>query len=103
MIGKFNRRILIQKVAIVTGATGQPIEQWETYRQKWAKLSYEGGSEKFEADKETAINVVKFMIRYEATITEQMKVVYDSNDYDILYIEEIGRRKYLMLKCQKKT
>jgi SPP1 family predicted phage head-tail adaptor len=103
MIGKFNRKILIQKVTVTTGETGQPVETWTTYREKWARLTYESGLERFEADKETAVNVVKFWIRYESTITEQMRVYYSGCYYDILHIEEVGRRQYLILKCQKKT
>ncbi len=102
MLGKFDRKILLQRVTTSKGDTGQNIETFATYREFFARLSYEGGGQNFQSQKETATNVVKFWIRFDSGVTEQMRVYYNETYYDILHIEEYGRKKFLILKCEKK-
>jgi SPP1 family predicted phage head-tail adaptor len=102
MLGKFDRKILLQRVTTSKGDTGQNIEDFATYRELWARLSYEGGGQNFQSQKETATNIVKFWIRYDQGITEQMRIYYNECYYDILHIEELGKKKFLILKAEKK-
>ena len=102
-IGKMNKSISIHKVATSKGTTGQHIETFTLYKRAWAYLYFDNGNESFESNKETAISRVKFFIRYTTNITEQMKIKYDSNTYDINHIEETQDKKFLILKATKKV
>jgi SPP1 family predicted phage head-tail adaptor len=102
-IGKMNKLISIHRVTASKGSTGQHIETFTLYKKAWAYMYFDNGQEGFESNKETAINRVKFFIRYTTNITEQMKIKYDGNTYDITHIEETNDKKYLILKAHKKV
>lgn len=100
--GNLDRRIDIQTGAETVTANGQRTTVWSSFHECWAGLDYGLGDEGYEADQLTASNVIKFKIRYFAGITEKMKLVYDSIDYDISHIAEIDRQRYLIIKAEKK-
>jgi SPP1 family predicted phage head-tail adaptor len=102
-IGKMNKLITIMKITTSKGDTGQHIETPSKYKTAWSYMYFDNGNETFESNKETAINRVKFFIRYTTGITEQMRVYYDSNYYDITHIEETNNKQYLILKAVKKV
>jgi len=85
----------------VADSVGQRIAVWSTLATVWAKVAYESGKEVYEADQKVAERVVKFIVRYR-TLNETMRVVYDSYVYDITAIEEIDRKRYLVLRTLKK-
>lgn len=101
-IGDLDRRITIQQATTASDVFGEQVETWSTYRKVWAKLSYESGNEFFEADQKTAVRTVKFTVRYDSSITEVMRISYNSAYYDIRSIEEVGRNRYLVLKTEKR-
>jgi len=61
-------------------------------------VSYDSGGERYEADQKVAERITKFIIRYNSSVTEVMRVVYGGCVYDILSIEEIGRQRYQVLR-----
>lgn len=104
--GQLDRRIEIQRA---TGAKdsagyGQLVEDWETLYCCWAKLEnpLAGNTEKIFGDLETAVTRALFTIRYRDGLTEKDRIVYNSQNYDIMNIHEIGRRAYLLLICEKR-
>lgn len=101
-LGDLDRRILIEQYTTAKDAYGQRVQSWTTYRQVWAKIAYEGGQEDFEAEQKSVNRIVKFFVRYDSGITEKMRISYGSLYYDINNIEEIGRQKYLVLRCDDK-
>lgn len=102
-IGAMNKLITIMKVTTSKGDTGQNIETFSKFKAAWAFMYFDNGNETFESQKETAINRVKFFIRYTKGITEQMKVYYDEHYYDITHIEETNNKQYLVLRATKKV
>ena len=101
-IGELDRRITIQESTATTDSYGEETLVWSTYRKVWAKLGYVSGNETFEADQKTAIRTEKFFVRYDSCITEKMRISWDSGYYDIRAIEQLGREKYLVLKCERR-
>ena len=101
-IGDLDRRITIQQSTTTTNNYGEKVDSWATYRKVWGMLSYERGDEQFEAKQKTAVRVVKWTVRYDSSITEKMRISWDSGIYDIRSIEQISREKYLVLKCERK-
>ena len=101
--GKLDRRITIQTLTATRGASGAQKRTWATLVTVWAEINYKAGGEVYEAKEKTAINKVKFRVRYLSTITETERILYDSNYYDILHIEVIGRNRYMILTAEKKS
>jgi len=101
-IGDLDRRITLQVATTASDVFGEEIETWSTYREVWAKLAYVRGDEQFEAMEKTAVRVEKFFVRYDSGITEKMRVYWDSVYYDIRAIEQLGRKEYLVLKCERR-
>lgn len=104
-IGDFDRRITIQTFTVAKNTEGEDIRTWSTLITLWAKKIDTSGNEMFEADQLTAIGKIDWIIRYRTDITERMRISFDSEYYDVLNIEEIeeeGRKRYLLLKTEKK-
>lgn len=105
-IGKLDRRITIQSYTTAKNDYGEDIRTWSDYLTIWAGINFKRGNEVFEADQLTAVNEVKFVIRYNSNINETMRIVYESNNYDITFIEEFtdsSRKRYMFLTAHKKN
>lgn len=95
--GELDRRITLETYTTTKNSYGEEEKTWSTLATVWAKIDYSGGTEDFEADKNTAIGRVRFSIRHRTDVTEQTRILYESEYYDILAINEIGRREGLEL------
>jgi len=87
-----DRRITIQSVTRTQNSFGEMIETWATWATVWAQVNHKAGREKTEADAVRADADVEFLIRYRSGLLPTMRIVYESNNYDISSIAEIGRR-----------
>jgi SPP1 family predicted phage head-tail adaptor len=90
-IGKLDRKIVIQVQNFATNSIGEYTTTWDTFHNAFANVQKVSGTESITADQVTATNKVRFKIRYFAGINESMRVVYNSNNYDILEIQELDR------------
>ena len=89
--GRLDRRITIQQNTPVQDSVGQPIESWADLATVWAEVIPVGGSEIFQARQVGAETVAKFRIRYRGDVLRAMRVVYDSDNYDIADVAEDRR------------
>lgn len=87
-----NWLITIQKD---TGATksssGEHVESWVTHAQVYAEKVPLRGSERLMTAQDVAVREVKWIIRFDDTVKESMRVLYNNEYYNITFIEEIGR------------
>ena len=93
-IGQMDRRVVLKTYTESRDAYGQPIKTWSTLATVWAKVMTDSGGEGQDNKQEIARSRVLITIRYRSDIDEMTKVTYDSQDYDIINIKEIGRREY---------
>jgi len=91
---KLDREITIEQGTITKGATGQEVLTWSTYATVRAAKMDGGGSEALKAGRETDLSKVVFTIRYNAGVTQKMRIVYNTIVHDIIQINEKGRRHY---------
>lgn len=105
-IGNFDKRItIIKKVVTINSFNGES-ETWILHKLKWAKEDNAGlgstGTEVIQADKITAIRKTTYVIRYDDTIDEEMRVVFRSKVYDIvsLKLADGNRDRFLSIECQ---
>ncbi len=89
--GRLDRRITIEQNTPTQDGAGQPIDSWAALATVWAEVVPVGGSERFQAMQVGAETVVKFRIRYRGDVLRAMRVVYDSDNYDIADVAEDRR------------
>lgn len=98
----FNWYITIQKDTGTTkSAGGEHIESWVTHASVWAEKVPIRGIERLLADQDVAVREVKWIIRFDDTVKERMRVSYGGEYYNITFIEEIGRGSMTALYTQK--
>lgn len=83
---QLTRKITIEQPTESIDSNGMVTQTWATYYQPMAKISPALGREYYEAKQLTSDQSIKFNIRYSnkaAGITTKMRIVYNSNYYDI--------------------
>ena len=97
-----NRIVVLQALTVVRDSSGSEIESFVEIDKAWARVEQTGTSENFKNDARRRIPLrnATFRIRWRAGIEETGRVVYDGLAWDIKGIEEIGRRRELLLHCQ---
>jgi len=104
-IGRLDREITLRVATETVDAWQQAVQTWADLATVWAAVDYAttDDGEMESGGKQTVFQVLHFTIRYRSDVTEKTKVVFESTDYDILNIEQIGRQRFLLLKAQKRT
>ena len=94
--GKLDRRVTIQTLteSLDSGGFGDPTEAWADQVTVWAEVTPLSGNEPFLRSQTLSKATSKFRIRYNSgiTITEAHRISFDSDTYNILYIEKLGKR-----------
>ena len=101
-LGNLDRRIRIEQYSEVTDSWGQRTRVWSTLDTVWAMVRYESGSEELEADQMVAVRLTKFTVRYSSSYNEKLRVIYDGNIYDVRSIEELGRKRFQVLRSLRR-
>jgi len=97
-----DRRITLQRATLAANAYGERAETWGTLATVWAEIQYKEGSgrEAVQSDQLYSRQPVHFIIRYSsdvASIRPSDRVAYNSDNYQIEAIQEIGRREGLRI------
>ncbi len=66
-----------------------------------AAYSFASKDEKNEIAKESQYNYLHFIIRYGITVSLTSKVIYESEEYDVINIEPIQRQRFLKLTVKR--
>lgn len=107
-IGALDRLITIQTPTNVTSSTtGERTQTWATLASVWATVTYSPSemqsSEGMSEGRETASTPVNFTIWHRTDVNEKMRVLWDSEYYDIKRINKVGQRnEMLKLVTEKK-
>lgn len=108
-IGKMDVLLTIQEPTETRHAvTSEVVTAWSTFVTAWAeKISDQKtfgpqSKETIEGVQPVANLKSNFKVRYVSGITERMRVVRDTEYHYILGIEEIDRKKFLILKTEKR-
>lgn len=101
-IGNLDRRITIQEKVITTNDYGEEVVTWTDTTTVWASIKYKSGNERTSAEQLVAMNMVVFQVRYLSWLTEEHRIVYRDDNYDILWISEIARKKYMDIQAEKR-
>ncbi len=103
-IGSMDRKVFIHTPMIERTDTGAAVEDGSTSVAVWAFMEFPsiaGVKEEDVSGKITDFTNVNFTIRYR-TLTPVNYLVYNSEEYDIIGMHEIQRKRFLKLICQKR-
>lgn len=103
-VGRFDRKILILKKIVTINSFNGESDDWEgeVYKRPWAMDVSKTGYEGIEADKITSVRKTTLAIRYDSTITEEMRVVLYEQVYGIISVKQPQgiRKRFLELECE---
>ncbi len=96
--GAMDRLIELQRRSLAAANVhGERVESWTTYSTVWAEKLEGGGREAFVAQTTYASTDMRFRIRHRTDVVVTDRVLFDGRGFDILGINEIGRREGLEL------
>tara|TARA_R100000654_G_scaffold23374_1_gene45748 strand:+ start:1318 stop:1647 length:330 start_codon:yes stop_codon:yes gene_type:complete len=105
-IGKLDRLVVIKSIIFAQDAYGENVvNRTETLATVWARFEFEKGKVGYEADTFVGTSPAKMTIRYRSDLQISPKhyIEYNSKDWFIRSIEEIGRKEGLILRVEEKT
>ncbi len=95
---KLDRYIALQRRSLAAANVhGEQVESWATYASVWAEKLEGGGREAFVAQTTYASTDMRFRIRHRTDVLVTDRIDYDGKSFDIIGINEIGRREGLEL------
>lgn len=102
-IGELDRLVQLQIASAATNDYHGETLAWSdlTDGQVWAKVMWAGGGENDVAEKKTATSRVVFTIRYRADAkAKRLRIVHESQNFDVVNVREIGRQAFLELEAK---
>jgi len=101
-IGSMDRLITIRNQSSSTANDwGEVTAETNTDVVVNAAYSFASNDEKNDIDKESKYNYLYFIIRYGVTVSLTSRVLYESDEYDVVNIEPIQRQRFLKLKVKR--
>ena len=94
-IGAFDQRVQILAPTEAAGANGEITQTWGEYATRYADVQPLGGSEPIIGDMIQPYSRARFVFRYDSTITEKCRLVWNSHTYNITSINVIPRNRFL--------
>jgi SPP1 family predicted phage head-tail adaptor len=98
--GKLDRKIVIQESTQGQTAAGEVTNSISTHATVWANVRQVAGREPFRGEREIAQADTIFKIRYLSTVTPKMQISYNGLIYNIISINELGRREAMEIMTQ---
>ena len=95
--GALDRRIIIKKKTESVASNGQRTLSWATFLTVWANPVEKDGLEKTTDSNRSLNRMVHFRVRYNSTITKEMRILWGSEWYIIEDTKELGRQDGLLL------
>lgn len=98
---RLDRRIVIEQQSETIDGFGQRVKTWSTLTTCWASVKLNIGREAVASQNIVTERTVDFKIRYRTDLNLNMRIIYDSNYYNIEDINELGREDGLMIKTTR--
>jgi SPP1 family predicted phage head-tail adaptor len=99
--GLLDRLVTVESKSEAVDAYGQPVLTWSTFIQVRANVVQKDGLEQTSDSNRSTKRMVNFRIRYKSTITNEMRILWESNYYKIEDIKELGRREGMLIMTTK--
>ena len=101
--GSLRHRIVIEEASGLPSANGDYSSRpWYEIDEVWANVKLLGGREREDGRSVTDL-FAEITIRYRSDITPKMRVLHDSNVYEINDVRDMdGRKRYLIIKATER-
>jgi len=96
-LGKLDRYIRVEQFTTTENNYGEGVKTWALYSNLWAEKIEVMGSEGVQESQTVNKQVVQWRIRYNSGVTVQMRILYNSQYYNITSVQEEGRGNYMLL------
>lgn len=97
---EFRHKVEIQQLTTTNNEDNIPVENWETVRTCFAKITHQGGNEQNISNGLLSIKTTKFFIRYSNINlnSKTHRIVYGDQIYDIKYANNVQEaNKYIQI------
>lgn len=101
--GQLNEKVQLLAPTISYGSNGEPLQTWGDYGTRWAKVEPIGGGEVVQADILMPASRARFTFRYESAFTENYRLVWNAQTWNILNISFEGRKIYVVMLAESNT
>jgi SPP1 family predicted phage head-tail adaptor len=101
--GVLDRRIIVQSKSEVVATNGQRTLTWSTFLTIWSNPVVKDGVEKEDNKNRSTMRMVHFRTRYNSTITNEMRILWNNQYYKIEDIKELGRQDGLIINTSLLT
>ena len=98
---KLDKRITFESFTDAKDDYGQEIRTWSTFASCWAGIKLNIGKENYIANEKVKERIVDFKIRWRTDLTNEMRIIYSSNYYDIQDIVELGREDGIIIRAKR--
>jgi SPP1 family predicted phage head-tail adaptor len=98
---KFNKRITILKEVQTRAQTGTIKTETKELCKVWAEVRQLKGDEKVSHGEIIETDIISAVVRYRKTIDNKCQIEHDGNRYNIVSVQELGRRLGLKLLARK--
>jgi len=100
--GRLRQRVTIQGKVVTQDTYGAEEITWTDVVTVWAAVEPLRGREFLEAQREGAEVTTRIVMRYRASVTPEMRVVFGDHTYDVLSVIQVEeRRRELQLMCRE--
>jgi SPP1 family predicted phage head-tail adaptor len=99
-----DRKINFYQPILTKSASGSEVKTYQLLSQPiaWAEVKWRTGKEKDEGKQRVATTGVEFKIRFRSDLTQVMVIEMEGIYYDILKINPLDRRQWLMIEAEQK-
>lgn len=95
-----DKKVIVQRATVTRGDSGSEVLTFADWKTRWAAIDYASGSERLEADKETASMTVYFTMREVAGLTEKDRISYNGYYFNIRSIIPNGRKHFQTIETE---
>jgi SPP1 family predicted phage head-tail adaptor len=96
VIGYLDQRITLKTFTTTTGSIGDVVKTWANFATSpnvWARVTPLRGGEAQAEDRTVAVQQYRFTIRQRSDISEEDRITWRGDDYNIRRVERNGQRK----------
>ncbi|WP_312620418.1 phage head closure protein [Agrobacterium pusense] len=100
--GKLDRTIKVQSFTSTVNEYGTPVQAWTDVATARAQI-IQSSTEEYLTNGASDTTSIIFRTRYFEGVNTSSQVIYDGETFNVREVKEIGRRKGLDLRCERKV
>jgi len=101
-IGRLDKRVSHLARGVTVDAWNHSVVSYTNRGTYWAEVQYKRGTEKQEGRQTVGVDQVHFVLRYNGSITNEDRLLYDGEYYDVHSVEVMGRNEAIRITTTKR-